>query len=359
MIGSESSGNTPADLELLRAEARHIAEASTAGQEPQSVRSGPYTFIYASGELDTAHEPRLTTITRLSRSDPPATGKPAAESLAAARTQHRLVHHLIDYGAQLQPWRNEPEQIGNFIVTQADYLPGKIESDADYYQFGAALASLHTAGYRAVNTRPSYPVHRFDPLAQTRQTYEYLQNLRAQTPSANLLAAGNSVLTSQHLEMFGEAYRRAAQQAATLHKLADARGQLTVLHHDVHPGNARLDSSDHAQLFDFEDLSIGPAAYDFGRPLGQWTPRFGWPPSFTDNFKSGYQANVAEQLSETDPEQLALAEQVASVRFGLSVLGHAAEAHRAGQAPDEWTLAEGLHRLANLDDPNASWHAMP
>lgn len=254
-----------------------------------------------------------------------------------------LLAALRARGAPVEKIVLGPVVYGDFVVSVTPYLPGEM---SNYYQFGQALAKLHNAGTMINSTALAL----FDPLLPVQKTYEYIKKCEQ---TGMPFGIGETLLSAYHIEILQTWLAKEQKAVAEMVRLSRKRGyQLTVLHHDIHPANARVDTSGNVILFDIDTLSMGPAEYDLARPLGQWVQRFGRPKKWVREFMQGYHHTVTRL---PDPGLLALAIDISMLHYGLSMVTREVDAAMQGTAINETHLAEGVKRLEHLDEPDFRW----
>jgi Ser/Thr protein kinase RdoA (MazF antagonist) len=127
---------------------------------------------------------------------------------------------------------------------------------------------------------------------------------------------------------------------------ADKEYPLSAVHPDVTNSNARWNKYGRLITIDLDDLMSGPAEFSLGRPLGQWTKRFGRPPILSQSLLNGYEAHAPRQI---DPDILTRALQVSEIKYAAVSLKHLVHTLESGYEPDVWNRQQGVSRLINLD----------
>lgn len=320
-------------VEQADAAARSIA-AGLRLPAVSSLRPGPPSWVYLARSDSTAVAIRLT-----AKHD-------GAALLAETQADIERINALASRGAPLLEFVEDARRFGVGVSTVTRYLPGAQVASTD---IGAALAALHNAGTTEAILATLPP---FDPLRRAHWTADYLGRLQdAGTP----LRVGETTFPAELLDAFRTHLERADDAVKEVTAICAERGYgFTALHNDVHPGNVRGDESGRATLIDLDGMSAGPAEYDLCRPVGQWVQRFGRAPEGTAGLLSGYRQTLDRPV---DDDLLRLCVRIGDVRFGTSLITLAAEAVDNGHTADEWPLTEGMHRLANLDDPRVQWRS--
>lgn len=317
------------------AAAREAADVYGVPDDLKHVRLGPPSWVFADGELSGERHIvlRLTTADNTER------------LLSKTWQEVALLQRLRERGAQVQAFLDWPLARNGFVATISEYLPG---AATDHAAYGYALATLHTAGTEPELVRQAPP---FEPLRRTRQIYEYLASLHEKGETFHI---GDIAFPPQLLPIFYRYLLQGEADAATMLRLQyENRYPPAVLQHDVHMGNVRADSAGRATLIDLDGISSGPMEYDLTRPIGQWSQRFRRQHQWVQHFLAGYREGGGRQ---PNPEILEPALRVSELRFATSLIGHAVESAVVGKPlAGEWSLSEGIRRLAHLRDPEFMW----
>lgn len=307
------------------------------------IRQGPPSWVFVDGDSN-SREPEYAPDIALrltNRGD-------SSQHLDTTIKEVALLKMLRAKGASIQKFIGEPIESDGFIGTVSHYLPEMLQ---DYGAYGHAVATLHNAGAYPDITMHAKP---FRPLRRPRYAYDYLVDLYT---NGDTLRMWDVEFPCDLLPLFGEYLAQGDMAVNEMLQLSKERQYpLTIILHDAQPANARQTYDGITTLIDLDGITVGPAEYDLGRPLGQWTPRFKRPAAFGRDFLNGYKQTINRQ---PDPDILDLALSVSQLRYATSVLVHAVEAYREGRVNglDTWRLAEGIKRLANLDDPYFKWQS--
>jgi Ser/Thr protein kinase RdoA (MazF antagonist) len=263
------------------------------------------------------------------------------------------MRELRHAGAQVPRYIGEAALIlvsdvpGGFVATATNYLPG---NQASFREYGAAIASLHTASTEVDITR----IPLINPLAPVERHMDYL---KTRQDIGDPFRIGETELTGYQLQDLERHLQRGTKMLDRLFAMCEAQGHpLVVVQEDVHSQNVLQDAEGSATLIDIEPFK-GPAALDFGRPLTDWHHRFGRPMLDTDDFIRGYRDTVRPEMMP-DEDTLRQAADYINIRSSLILFNLAVDAVRSGHTGEEWMLRESIHRLNTIDNRHAHWNGL-
>lgn len=305
------------------------------------VNNKPPAWVMLDGRDQTEGPTEPSVAVRITTSEDP-------EALLEQTIQDvELTESVRRHGGRVLEVLETPRRIGRFVAVISRYLPGK---DVDPHDYGHSMATMHNASVAAGLSNANRP---FDPLRPTRQTYQYLVEQQA---SGRPFRIGQTVFPRGLLNELGE--HLTAQEAAVqqvLGMMAVLGLQPVLLQQDVHFGNVRYNKDGIATLMDLDDPIIGPGEADLGRVRTQWTQRFSQPVEREQSFLAAYAAEV-EQSS--NPNILALTDQIMLLRYSCALADLAINQVQLGVPTSEWLLREGMYRLEHIGDPTRKWRPL-
>lgn len=323
-----------------------VAEQLQLVQDPEIISWGPPGWVAVSGRTNEQEQVAVKLVHSL---DP-------EELLDDTNTQVHTLQALASYGARVveyldEPWIEKRRDIpGAFVGSISRFLPNKFVTSEE---LGSAIGTIHNAS-QFVDLSKLKPADPLRTISNADRALAHVQELQAQK---KMFQIGRVAMDGDHVALFERTIAEADALLAQLFALAQRSGSpLVIPLEDVKKDNAARSGQGIVKVLDV-DPRVGPAALDFGRVRNDW-PRFQTLDRARDSvaYEVGYRRTIfSGQLPH--PYELALAEQFSDRRSSALMVTMAINAVLANHPGEEDLLAEGLHRLRVVGQPDKPWHA--
>lgn len=183
-----------------------------------------------------------------------------------------LARWLLDAGLPVARPLDDAGVVDGLVVTAWEHIDQPPGAAIDYEQLGAAIARLHRIDPERLPARTALP---WCGQADWLQLEAVLAR-----------AAASGVVGDDDLALLGRQCGELAdwQQQARV-------APSVVCHGDVHPQNVLMRSDGRIAILDWDNLCLGPAAWDHAALL-TWEERWGGQPGTYEAFAAGYGADL-------------------------------------------------------------------